>query len=97
LGHPQLSPDGAHIVHLDMNSDPAGLTLGMFAGLGQAFDQFLAQFVHAVLVNADKLLSGAPQAPVYRSPRIRREVIALCLRVDHHQVKRHCRIMIGNK
>jgi hypothetical protein len=42
LGHPQLSPDGAHIGHFDdMNSDPAGLSLGMFASLGQAFDQFL--------------------------------------------------------
>jgi hypothetical protein len=42
LGHPQLSPDGAHIGHFDdINSDPAGLSLGMFASLGQAFDQFL--------------------------------------------------------
>jgi hypothetical protein len=60
-----LSPDGAHIGHFhDMNPDPTGLALGMFAGLAQAFDQFLAEFVHAVLVNAGKLLSGAPQAPV---------------------------------
>jgi hypothetical protein len=42
LGHPQSSADGAHIGHFDdMNSDPAGLILGIFAGLGQAFDQFL--------------------------------------------------------
>jgi hypothetical protein len=42
LGHPQLSPDGAHIGHFDdMNSNLAWLILGMFAGLGQAFDQFL--------------------------------------------------------
>jgi hypothetical protein len=31
---------------------------------------------------------------LHRSPRIRREVIAPCLRVDHQQVKRHCRIVI---
>src|SRR5271169_3656884 len=33
--------------------------------------------------------------PLYRSPRIRREVLAPCLRVDHQQVQRHCWIMIG--
>jgi hypothetical protein len=47
-----------------VNSDPAGLALGVFAGLGQAFDQFLAEFVHLVLVNARTPLSAAPQAPV---------------------------------
>jgi hypothetical protein len=48
LGHPQLSPDGAHIGHFDdMNPDPAGLTFGMFAGLGQGFDQFLAESMNS--------------------------------------------------
>src|SRR5437667_73128 len=31
---------------------------------------------------------------LYRSPRVRREVIAPRLRVDHQQVKRHSRIMV---
>jgi len=31
---------------------------------------------------------------LYRSPRIRREVIALCLCVDHKEIKRHCRVMV---
>ena len=31
---------------------------------------------------------------LHHSPRIRREVVAPCLRVDHQQVKRHCRIMV---
>jgi hypothetical protein len=65
LGHSQLSADGAHIGHFDhMNSDLAALALGMFAGLGEAFDQFLAEFVHAVLVDARKLLSAVLQALV---------------------------------
>jgi hypothetical protein len=36
----------------------------------------------------------ARHKPLYRSPRIRREVIAPSLRVDHQQVKRHCWIMV---
>jgi hypothetical protein len=36
------------IGHFDhMNADTTRLALGVFAGLGQAFDQFLAEFVHA--------------------------------------------------
>src|SRR5437667_8754030 len=31
---------------------------------------------------------------LYRSSRIRREVVALSLRVDHQEVKRHCWIMV---
>jgi hypothetical protein len=47
-----------------MNSDRAALALGVFAGFGQAFDQLLAEFVHAVLVNARKPLLAALPAPV---------------------------------
>jgi hypothetical protein len=48
LGHPQLPADGAHIGHFDdMNSDTTRLALGVLAGLGQTFDQGLAEFVHA--------------------------------------------------
>jgi hypothetical protein len=32
--------------------------------------------------------------PLYRSPRIRREVISLCLRVNHQQIKRHSWIVV---
>jgi hypothetical protein len=93
LGHPQFSADGAHIGHFDdMNSDTAGLTLGMFAGLRLSISSLLNLFMLSSSTPISRF--QARHKPLDRSPRIRREVIAPSLRVDHQQVKRHCRIMV---
>src|ERR1700730_2198537 len=65
-------------------------------GLPSACSQASVRLSISSLLNLFMLSSSTPvrrfqprHKPLHRSPRIRREVIAPCLRVDHQQVKRH--------
>src|ERR1700730_5414014 len=70
-------------------------------GLPSACSQAWVRLSIRSLLNLFMMSSSTPgrlfqprHKPLYRSPRIRREVIAPCLRVDHQQVKWHCLIMV---
>src|ERR1700746_575045 len=70
-------------------------------GLPSACSQASVRLSISSLLNLFMLSSSTPvrrfeprHEALYRSLRIRREVVAPCLSVDHQQVKRHCRIVI---
>jgi hypothetical protein len=94
LGHPQLFTDGAHIGHFDcMNSGRARLAFGVFAAwVRLSISSLLNLFMLSLLTPVRRLQPR--YKPLYRALRIRQEVIAPCLRIDHQQVKRHRWIMV---
>src|SRR5438552_2160943 len=70
-------------------------------GLPSACSHASVRLSMSSLLNLFMLSSSTPvrrfqprHKPLHRAPRIRREVIAPCLRIEHQQVKRHPWIMV---